>query len=28
VMNTDYAIGGVPVPSGVGAKSMDSRLVE
>ena len=28
VMNTDYNIGGVPVPAGVGAKSMDSRLVK
>jgi hypothetical protein len=28
VMNTDYGIGGVPVPAGVGAKSMDTRLVE
>ena len=28
VMNTDYNIGGVPVPAGVGAKTRDSRLVE
>ncbi len=28
VMNTDYNIGGVPVPSGVGAKSMNTRLVQ
>ena len=28
VMNTDYEIGGVPVPAGVGAKTRDTRIVE
>jgi len=28
VMNTDYEIGGVPVPAGVGGKTRDTRLVE
>jgi hypothetical protein len=28
VMNTDYNIGGVPVPAGVGAKTRDTRIVK